>query len=163
MAQTLAETDQMTAALNRATFIERACTVLSEEPTAAHALMILDVDNLKQINDSLGHQAGDRVLTTLVAELRKALRDQDLIGRIGGDEFMILLRNVSDEAARTRAADICRRLLRQLLGGISMSVSLGVSLYPKDGAHFEELYKNADMALYKVKNGGRNGYALSGE
>ena len=103
------------------------------------------------------------MLAALTAELRKTLRDEDLIGRIGGDEFMILLRNVTAQSAEEHASVICRRLLRHLAGGIRVSVSLGVSLYPKDGESFEALYDKADAALYKVKNAVKNGYALYGE
>ncbi len=154
------ELDHMTSALNRMSFLKRFDDAIAKDDLSTHALIILDIDDFKQINDTLGHQNGDSVLIALVRELRACLRESDIIGRIGGDEFMIFLRDVTRESARDCAEAICRRMLRQLSDGARVTVSLGVSLYPSDGRTFTELYRNADTALYAAKGGGKNNYAF---
>ena len=152
--------DPLTSVLNRAAFTEKVIERLKTNSDTGHALILLDIDNFKAINDSFGHQEGDHVLERLTEELRSTMREKDLIGRVGGDEFMILISNLPDPAIEKLSSDICSRLKHSSENDIHVSVSLGVSLFPRDGKTFEELYHCADIAMYRVKKDGRNGYNM---
>jgi len=124
------------------------------------ALVFLDLDNFKSVNDSLGHPRGDELLRTVGDRLTKVLRDSDTVCRQGGDEFLILLGDVRD---RSDVAEIGEKLLGQLtapflLDGLEVSTSgsMGIAMYPEDGADFDELLKKADIAMYAAKDAGRN-------
>ena len=124
------------------------------------ALVFLDLDNFKSVNDSLGHPRGDELLRTVGDRLTKVLRDSDTVCRQGGDEFLILLGDVRD---RSDVAEIGEKLLGQLtapflLDGLEVSTSgsMGIAMYPEDGADFDELLKRADIAMYAAKDAGRN-------
>lgn len=122
------------------------------------AILFLDLDNFKQINDSLGHSFGDQVLVEVTERLSKCLRQVDTAARLGGDEFVLLLHQ-----ANAAGAEICaRRVLAEVgapfaMGDIqfSLTCSIGIALYPADGQRMEDLIKNADSAMYHVKERGR--------
>ncbi len=156
-------TDPLTGLLNRTAFEEQLNAFLQRgESDGMHALMMLDVDGFKRVNDTFGHQFGDRVLIDIAASLRTMMRSDDLIGRIGGDEYMICLKNVRDGAGflEKKAGGICRALDRQFGSETAISGSVGVALYPRDGKTFEELYNRADKALYYAKHHGKNRYVV---
>lgn len=154
-----AEEDPLTGILNRRTFIERVTELLNSEPQGQHALVWVDIDDFKRVNDMLGHTAGDKVLTDIAQNLRSLLRAGDMIGRVGGDEFMICMRNIPfDEVVEKRARLIVKLLQFQPETGVAVSGSLGIAMYPRDGATFEELYGRADAAMYQVKRSGKNDY-----
>src|SRR6185436_31096 len=124
------------------------------------ALVFLDLDNFKNVNDSLGHPRGDELLRTVGDRLIKVLRSSDTVCRQGGDEFLILLGDVRDSSD---VAEIGMKLLEQLaapflLDGLQLSTSgsMGIAMYPDDGSDFDALLKKADMAMYGAKNAGRN-------
>ena len=127
-----------------------------------HGFMILDIDYFKSVNDIYGHAVGDKVLNSVGNLLQMQFRNQDVVGRIGGDEFIILMRDVkNDEIIEQRI----QKLFEQVhdlsvpeLGEMKITFSAGVALSPKDGNTFMELYRHADEALYKVKQAGRNNY-----
>ena len=127
------------------------------------AVVFLDLDRFKQINDTLGHQAGDQVLTMIAASLRKRLREDDVLARLGGDEFAVLLPGVGPGQARKAAAQVLRTVAGEalLIEGqtIQVTASMGVALYPRDGADPEELLSRADIALFEAKNN-RNCFAF---
>ncbi|MBR5091520.1 MAG: diguanylate cyclase, partial [Ruminiclostridium sp.] len=134
------------------------------------AFIIVDVDNFKQVNDTLGHLFGDSVLTDIAQEMSDLFRANDVIGRIGGDEFIVFLRGMNHKShIESKAADICK--IFSLIyndeedeTGVKISGSLGIALYPKDGDTFDELYKKADIALYKSKRAGKSCFTFySGE
>lgn len=126
------------------------------------ALVFLDLDGFKRINDSLGHSAGDAVLKEAAARLRDSVRNGDTVSRQGGDEFLILLTDLGDDAVITKIMD--QILTRQMAPfhcdgfDLSTSVSMGIAVYPDDGRDFETLLKKADMAMYQAKDSGRNTY-----
>ena len=133
---------------------------LARRHQAMAALVFLDLDNFKGINDSLGHPRGDELLRTVSDRLTRVLRDSDTVCRQGGDEFLILLGDVRD---RNDVAEIGAKLLGQLTTPFLLdelevltSGSMGIALYPDDGDDFDELLKKADMAMYVAKNAGRN-------
>lgn len=156
--------DQMTKVLNRETAMGYIKQILHNENERLHVLYMLDVDNFKGINDTLGHQAGDEFLIKLAEELKKAFRENDVVGRIGGDEFFIFLRNVVQiELIERKAQDILDIVSRAGEGysGVELSGSIGIALYPGDGRTVKELYAKADEALYVAKRGGKNQYIFA--
>ncbi|RVU31399.1 ABC transporter substrate binding protein [Neptunomonas marina] len=126
------------------------------------ALFYLDLDNFKQVNDTLGHDVGDRLLQTVADRLRYVLRNSDFIARLGGDEFIALLPDVSGPKEAQVVADKLLKALCQpiYLGNteVDVTVSLGITLAPLDGDDWSVLMKNADLAMYRAKHEGRNNY-----
>lgn len=128
-----------------------------------HALLIVDIDNFKTINDNLGHMFGDAVLTDVSSIIRKTFRSSDITGRIGGDEFIILLKDVLSvpDLLSAKANSICTNLHRTFSGEeqeYTISASVGIARFPLDGASYRELFRKADMALYTAKKQGKNQY-----
>ena len=148
--------DPLTGVLNRKYFEDKVNSIIKKEPASQHAIFMIDLDNFKLVNDSYGHVAGDRVLISMSKALKAVLRAGDLVGRIGGDEFMVCLRNISyTEAIEKRAGFICQLMKIEITDGVFASGSLGISIYPRDGMNFNDLYKCADVAVYKAKEKGR--------
>ncbi len=129
-----------------------------------HALFIIDIDNFKNINDRLGHLYGDIVLTQLAEGIKPIFRSDDVIGRVGGDEFFVLIKNYrTTDLLKEKAEDICnlfRKTYTDHNASVDISASIGIALCPENGIHFDELYKNADTALYNTKANGKNGYTF---
>ena len=131
------------------------------------AVIYMDLDKFKLINDSLGHDIGDELLVAFADRVKSVLRDMDTLARLGGDEFVILL---PDLATADEATLIAQRILAALqmpwqLSSRSLNTtsSMGIALYPQHGKTPAELIKQADMALYQAKDNGRNGYAFASD
>lgn len=159
--QHLAHHDALTGLLNRAAFMDRMAGLLkrAERKGEMLALLFIDLDNFKRVNDSLGHLEGDQVLTTVSERLVGALRGSDLVGRFGGDEFVVLL---SDLESRADIIVVLEALLSVVevpvkADGRSLSVtpSIGVAVFPDDGRQAHELIQHADTAMYRAKARGR--------
>ena len=123
------------------------------------AFMMIDVDFFKVINDSLGHLVGDRVLTAAADAMKAVLRETDVLGRHGGDEFVIFCRGLSDRDQAMRKASQLQKAWEEITPEGSnkhITGSIGVALAPSHGTTFTELYNNADAALYKAKAAGRD-------
>jgi diguanylate cyclase (GGDEF)-like protein/PAS domain S-box-containing protein len=158
--------DALTGLVNRAIFLER----LRQAIAAARrrqgelAVFFLDLDRFKAVNDSLGHAAGDELLKTVAERVRGALREDDLVGRLGGDEFTILVQSWSRIEGVARVAQkLLDRIAEPLtLDGatLQVSASIGVSIFPADGLDADALLRGADLALYRAKQDGRGGYQL---
>jgi diguanylate cyclase (GGDEF)-like protein/PAS domain S-box-containing protein len=129
-----------------------------------HAMLMIDIDNFKSVNDNFGHLVGDEVITVISKRLQNLFRTTDIVGRIGGDEFVVFLRDVNKKELITeKAKEICgifRDTIVENCPECKISGSVGIALYPNDGKTYEELYRKADMALYKTKKCGKNGYEL---
>ena len=163
-----AEEDPLTGLLNKNFTHARIAAALESQPEGTlSALLILDMDNFKQVNDRCGHPYGDTVLTWAAERLRHFFRSGDIIGRIGGDEFMIFLKNVPDTALVEKRCQALLRAMSSLLdgrdGAVRLSCSLGVALAPEHGRAFQELFQRADNALYQAKALGKNGYVIYSE
>ncbi len=158
----IASHDSLTGLINRSSFefqfqqmVERA-----QRYNEQLALLYLDLDGFKQINDTLGHAVGDQVLQSVSAVFSRQVRDNDIVGRIGGDEFAIVISHVGTEQ---RVGEIAERILREIkrpieLEGqpaVQIGISIGVALYPKDGRSEEELLQAADRAMYIAKQNGK--------
>ena len=128
------------------------------------ALLIIDLDNFKQVNDNFGHLFGDAVLTKAAKEIKKLFRNQDIIARIGGDEFMVLMRGTSDKAlVQSRCArlvTIFHSIFQDQGHKLPLSCSIGVALAPEHGGSYVELFRHADEALYRAKNLGKNNFTF---
>ena len=160
-----AERDSLTKLLNKASAQTLATDYLSEMGEKSLAgLLVLDLDNFKSVNDTLGHLYGDVVLTQVGTTLRKLFRSHDIIGRIGGDEFLILLKDIpSVELLQDRCQsllDALRILLSSLVPELQVSCSVGAALAPAHGNTYNELFRRADEALYNAKSKGKNQYKL---
>lgn len=170
-----AHTDQLTGILNKLSFEEYTKHRLqSEIRTVPHALILIDVDNFKGVNDTLGHAYGDQVLATIGANLRSIFSTNDFCGRIGGDEFCVLLNTPpgKDEDyldfTRSKCRAICEAFHSHYTGDdgtYKISASIGCAIFPENGDDFESLYKMADKALYESKHRGKDTFtiAASGE
>ena len=164
--QDRAERDVLTKLLNKTSARRQAETYLAGKDSRC-ALFIIDLDNFKQINDRYGHMFGDAVLSQIAKEIRKLFRAQDIIARIGGDEFMVMMRGISDQAL---VESRCRQLVEAFrnamlphLNGEHLSCSVGVALYPQHGRDYGELFRQADQALYATKGRGKDGYTIFDE
>ena len=162
----MAYSDALTRLPNRAALEFRLTKAIARAKRDKDALAIffIDLDNFKNINDSLGHDKGDQVLIEVANRLIQTIRSEDTLCRLGGDEFILLSENIENEHSVYTLAD---RILKSLqhpieLGPntIYMHASIGISLFPDDGQTTQELIKNADMAMYKAKSEGRNKFVM---
>lgn len=158
--QELSKQDSLTGLLNRAATI-RAIHHTLKNSQGHHILIMLDIDRFKQLNDNFGHQFGDKALRRAASRLKSALRRDDIFGRLGGDEFIILLKDVAYSMdLYSRLENLCSLIGSALEPEAHISASLGTAAYPEDGTIFEELYEKADIALYHAKRQGRNQYVV---
>ncbi|MBT8450094.1 MAG: EAL domain-containing protein, partial [Gammaproteobacteria bacterium] len=160
----LAHHDILTGLQNRFSLEDRLEQALSfaNRGQSMVAVFFIDLDRFKNINDSLGHHAGDKLLIEVSGRLKNCVRDSDIVARVGGDEFVIVLTGMNDA---NRAAFIAESLLTQIsrpyfIDGhkLETSPSIGISVYPNDGTTVDELMRNADIAMYHAKEEGRNTY-----
>ena len=158
--------DSLTGLPNRASFAEHLDEAMRRAKRAGWplALLFLDLDNFKRVNDSLGHDAGDRLLRVAAERIRRAVREADMLFRMGGDEFTVLLEDVRgpEEAAMvsSRVLEAMAEPLQLQHHEISVTASIGIALYPRDDVVAERLLKSADTAMYRAKELGRNRYAF---
>lgn len=165
----LAHYDSLTGLPNRKLFGEflRGASDQAERTGEIFALMVVDIDGFKMVNDTLGHAAGDRLLALLSTRMQKTLRKSDRVARFGGDEFAILARNLGDpkeaeNVARKISAAVsepCRVEDQELF----VTASIGIALYPRDQKAIEPLMGQADKAMYKIKKRGKNGILFFSE
>lgn len=165
-----ARSDALTGLDNRSRVEERVRAALRSEPDALAALLFMDIDNFKSVNDQHGHLAGDVVLRRVASVIRGRVRDSDVVGRVGGDEFVIFLRNVSSEADVARkASELCSMNGVALDAGgpaegsagvLDVSCSVGIAMCPRDGNVYSQLLAKADQALYAAKEQGKRQYAF---
>ncbi len=159
-----AKMDRMTMLLNRQTTMESIQDILESEHDKTHVLYMIDIDNFKMLNDTMGHQAGDEFLIALSAELKKVFRESDVVGRIGGDEFFALMRSVKGMHKMVEKAKELLLTIQEVCKdypSIPLSGSIGISIYPENGKSLEALYAQADAALYQAKKKGKNQFVFS--
>jgi diguanylate cyclase (GGDEF)-like protein/PAS domain S-box-containing protein len=160
----LAQHDPLTSLPNRALIMDRLEHALASALRSGNrvALLFVDLDRFKTVNDSLGHHVGDRLLQHVAERLRECVRETDTVARLGGDEFLVLLPELRTMQG---ASDVAEKVLRTLAAPatvegheLTISPSIGISVYPTDGANGETLLKNADAAMYHAKERGRNNF-----
>ena len=158
-----AQTDPLTGLLNYQGTLERVSEAL-ERQRGPSMFLFIDLDNFKTVNDTLGHAMGDEFLRRVAAVLRQEAQPSDVLGRVGGDEFVVLLSGVpSADMAKKRVQRLCdaiARLTDRDFSGLPISCSIGIALAPEEGTDYASLAYKADMRAYKAKFGGKNGYAL---
>ena len=160
-----AETDLLTDLYNKVATETKIKEYLANEGKNKKSIMfVLDIDNFKKINDTMGHAFGDEVLSTLGHQLKSEFRINDIIGRTGGDEFIIFLKDLKDDAALKRESERVATFFKNFKVGeytkYSATASIGAVEIPNDGTEFETLYKSADKALYLAKKRGKNQMAF---
>ena len=160
----MAQQDALTGLANRALLEDRLkqCVRFAGRSRRQFALMFLDLDHFKRINDTLGHAAGDVLLRNIAERITRTLRGSDTASRLGGDEFVVLLPQIE---RREDAGAVAEKILRAVsqpydLGGQAQTVSfsIGIAVFPDDGADSEALMHGADAAMYRAKSTGRNRY-----
>jgi len=162
----LAFYDSLTGLPNRNLFHDRLSLALAtaRRTRSGFALLCIDVDHFKLVNDSLGHDAGDELLRQIAARLQASLRKTDTLARLGGDEFVAILDQILDP-------ELAARMAQKLLAGsradyelrgsrLRVTMSVGLSLYPRDGQEADVLLKRADLAMYRAKATGKNRYQI---
>jgi diguanylate cyclase (GGDEF)-like protein/PAS domain S-box-containing protein len=160
----IATHDTLTGLPNRMLFIDRLGVALAQSKRNRHklAVMMLDLDNFKNVNDTLGHMVGDQLLKEVGYRLSGLLRQNDTVARLGGDEFIVLLSDLERMEDVIRVAEIILKAFKQLFvcgnHKLTSSTSIGIAVYPDDGNDIDSLLKNSDMAMYFVKMHGRNNY-----
>ncbi|HJV01737.1 MAG TPA: sensor domain-containing diguanylate cyclase [Burkholderiaceae bacterium] len=160
--------DELTALPNRAMFMETLDDLLArkEADGGSFALMFIDVDRFKIINDELGHDAGDKLLREVAARLTAHVHETDLVARLGGDEFVVLVTQQADADAVNHTASAIMAAMAPNFHfdqhEISVTISIGISCYPHDGTDLITMMKNADVAMYRAKERGRNNFQWYG-
>ncbi|MDE6386998.1 MAG: sensor domain-containing diguanylate cyclase [Lachnospiraceae bacterium] len=159
-----ADTDLLTGLTNKLATERKIKDYMTQNPQSQSMLFVLDIDNFKKINDTMGHAFGDEVLRSLGQQIGAIFRATDIIGRIGGDEFMIFLKGVSDKEAVRKEAKKVEHFFKNFQAGeyvkYAATASIGVAIFPQEGNDFETLYKAADQGLYKAKKRGKNQLAF---
>lgn len=156
-----ARIDSLTKTQNRMAFEENVKRTLEEATlNQSHALLFIDLDDFKSINDNHGHIYGDFVLSEVSKRLLKGVQTTDYVGRVGGDEFVILMKNLQDpNVVQARADQLLDDIRKEICGEVlclKVQASIGVARYPMDGFCYQELYEKADQALYQSKALGKN-------
>ena len=171
--QHLALYDPLTDLPNRRLFQERLDQALreSDREKSLIALLYIDLDNFKPVNDTFGHATGDQLLRDVTARLRNMVRESDTLARLGGDEFTVILHGLPDDKhSLSRIGDIADQVIQTLTEGylinerdISLSASVGIALYPRDASNRKELILNADRAMYHAKESGKSNFKFYSE
>lgn len=159
-----AETDLLTGLSNKLATERKIREYIEEYPKSLAMMFVLDIDNFKKINDTMGHAFGDEVLRSLGKSISSVFRVTDIIGRTGGDEFTIFLKFLNDDGNTQKEAEKLVNFFKDFTIGeyvkYSATASIGVAVFPAHGSDFETLYKSADKALYKAKQRGKNQLAF---
>ena len=159
-----ADTDLLTGLNNKLATERKIKEYIEKNPNSQSMMFVLDIDNFKKINDTMGHAFGDEVLRSLGKQIGVLFRATDIIGRAGGDEFIIFLKGITDTESIKKEAKKVEDFFKDFKAGeytkYSATASIGVAIFPKEGDSFENIYKAADKALYKAKERGKNQLAF---
>ncbi len=156
--------DPLTGVYNKEITIKKIDRFIAGNKTGMHVLMFIDFDDFKSINDTYGHLQGDKVLTYVIGRIKEIFSEGEIVGRIGGDEFVVFVGNITDVDEVLAKANILKEGLNTTYVcedyNIPISGSIGVSIYPEAGLHYEQLMDRADKALYRVKEQGKKSFML---
>jgi diguanylate cyclase (GGDEF)-like protein len=164
--QYLALHDALTGLANRVLFFDRLNTAIAtaHRKNGSFALLYLDLDDFKPVNDNYGHETGDLVLRCIAERLRGRVRESDTVARLGGDEFILLFNDTLDESA---AITVAEKVIAEVTAPLPVEgcahrvgCSIGIALYPRDGEDADSLMRHADTAMYGAKRLGKNRYLL---
>ena len=163
--KTLAAMDDMTGMYNRNKLLEVVNSDTYKDMQVA--IIYWDINRLKYVNDTFGHLSGDFLIVKIAESIRQVCGEQAETFRYGGDEFIILMRNVTTkEAVRTKAEQLMaetKKMVFDEMDGKGITISVGIALAPEHGKTYMNLYRSADQALYETKRNGRNGFTIYGE
>lgn len=166
--QMASEVDKLTKLYNKTT-TENICKIKLKEyeklekPRPILAFFVIDLDHFKRVNDTLGHQFGDKILVEFARRIRRIFRPNDCVGRFGGDEFIVIVENLPSTDIVVRKAENIKKIASEIvIDGIDAGVtaSIGIAVVPSNGTDYDTLFKTADEALYRVKKMGRNDYCI---
>lgn len=156
--------DPLTGVYNKEVTIKKIEKFINGNRHSKHMLMFIDFDDFKKINDNYGHLTGDKILTYVVEKIREVFNEGEIIGRSGGDEFIVFCGNIVNDKEVLEKAEMLLKALDTTYEdkdqSISISGSIGIAVYPEDGLHFEQLMERADQALYYVKGKGKKNYMI---
>lgn len=158
-----AKRDALTGLWNKLATKEKMEEYLRSEPEQQHALLMIDVDDFKYVNDNFGHAFGDAVIKSVAEGIESVFRKEDIIGRVGGDEFLVLMKQAEYAKVIEKVEDLCRRLRKRYCGEreeVIISCSVGISFFDRDGDNYEALFIKADKAMYQAKDAGKNQYRV---
>jgi len=154
--------DPLTGVYNREITIKKIEKYINGNKNGKHALLFIDFDDFKKVNDNYGHLQGDKVLTYVIRKIKSAFAEGEIIGRIGGDEFVVFIGYIESKEQVAGKVDTIINVLNTTYEDenctINISGSVGIALYPEDGLNYEQLIDCADKALYYVKSKGKNNY-----
>lgn len=156
--------DPLTKLLNKIEVQNEITKYLEERASGTHAMFLIDVDNFKGINDTFGHTFGDTVIMDVAGMIRDQFRSNDIVGRVGGDEFLVLMKDTTLEKAMEKAEQLCHVVSKDYTGGevnYHISISVGMAMYGADGANYSALFEKADHAMYRAKQSGKNTFELA--
>ncbi|MBO4375272.1 MAG: diguanylate cyclase [Lachnospiraceae bacterium] len=157
--------DGMTGLLNKTTMESKVAKFIkNSNKESCHAMLMVDTDNFKSVNDNLGHPFGDEVIRFVAGSIKDTFRESDFVGRMGGDEFMVLMKDTTPVITMERAAELNRKIKRTFNErdiSVGISASIGIAFFPEHGKDYDELYKAADGALYEAKEAGKNCFRVS--
>ena len=166
--QHLVRHDSLTGLANRVLLNDRIDHAIARARRGAGgvAVLVIDLDGFKEVNDAYGHAVGDQMLTAIAGRLTSCVRESDTVARLGGDEFVVVLEDLRE---RDRAVQIAEKLVAEINrpvdlppGALQVSISIGVACFPQDADHMEQLLEQADIAMYLAKAGGRNRWRMAG-
>lgn len=155
--------DSLTGILNKAAIRDEIESFLAGEKKGVHAAFLIDIDNFKMINDTFGHMFGDTVLINIAEKLSRLYRSTDIVGRIGGDEFFVLMKYTNLDQIKEKASVLCdtiKQVYKGEAGDVTISCSIGIALYNRDGSDYSTLFQKADLAMYQAKESGKNRYKI---
>lgn len=164
-----AHTDQLTGFLNKISSSLKISESIKEYPEEKGALLLIDIDDFKKLNDTYGHKEGDNFLRKFTSKLSLRFGANDILGRIGGEEFVVYISGETEEESAKAAAEEAAQIVLKLCHSVRIdsepdkefSCSIGIAMYPSDGASYSTLYEKADAAMYSVKKNGKNNYAFA--
>ncbi len=159
-----ADTDLLTGLSNKLATERKIKEYMGKHPDTQSMMFLFDIDNFKKINDTMGHAFGDEVLRSLGKQIGAIFRASDIVGRVGGDEFMVFLKDIASDEAILKEAQKVEAFFKSFQAGeyvkYKATASIGVAIFPQEGEDFETLYKAADQGLYKAKKRGKNQLAF---
>lgn len=164
-----AETDQLTGFLNKISTSLKIGEIIREYPEEQGALLLIDLDDFKKLNDTYGHKVGDNFLRSFTSKLFLRFGTNDVLGRIGGEEFVVYINSLGNEEddimvraekSAREVLDVCRSVRVDEADDSEFTCSVGIATYPADGASYTELYEKADKAMYSIKRSGKNSFAF---
>ena len=158
--------DPLTRIYNKTASREMVDAFLEKATQGMHVLYVIDIDDFKTINDTFGHTVGDMVISDIAALIREQFTEEAIVGRVGGDEFIVFMKDTSVKEAEKKAEQMCRNVRKTLSGDgavIHVTMSVGMAVTGKDGYDYNTLFERADHAMYHIKKNGKNHYGFAGE